>query len=402
MSSGIFAAVSGIRANQQRLNVISNNIANVNTLGFKSSAANFATVFSSTLSGGTAPNGSLGGTNPRQIGNGALVSEIASNFSQGGTQYTGRSTDMMISGGGFFAVERIDPNSGSNSNAFFLTRAGNFSLDSGGNLVTSSGNRVRGTSQVSGTAGATLGRIQLPENFLITKDIDQVTGQILQTHFSPIGTDPSPGGPIDLAMNAGIGNPVAQTTVPVGLQSFSVGVDGAISAKYSNGDIITVRTDQSTVAANLSDPTLWRTEIVHEPEEGGTFASNNITATDKGQVDEVGATAVFDGGVGLAVGGGGLQGMQLQIQTASVTNPEGLQYDGNNNFLAAANSGTTDFGTANSGSRGGINAGSLESSNVDIAGEFTNMMVTQRGLEAASKVVRTQSEVMQTIIQLMN
>jgi flagellar hook protein FlgE len=398
MSSGIFAAVSGIRANQQRLNVISNNIANVNTLGFKSSAANFATVFSSTISGGTAPNGSLGGTNPRQIGNGALVSEIASNFNQGGTQYTGRSTDMMISGGGFFSVERIDPNSGSNSNAFFLTRAGNFSLDQQGNLVTSSGNRVRGTSQISGTATATLGRVKLPENFLITKDVDQVTGQLLQTHFSPIGTSPAT---ISAAANAGVGNPVIQTTVPVGLQSFSVGVDGAISAKYSNGDLITVRTNQATVAANPSDPTLWRTEIVHEPEEGGTFASSNITATDSGQVDEIGATAVFDGGVGLAVGGGGLEGMQLQIQTAGVTNPEGLQYDGNNNFLAAANSGTTDFGTANSGSRGGINAGSLESSNVDLAGEFTNMIVTQRGLEAASKVVRTQSEVMQTIIQMM-
>src|SRR4051812_16912270 len=125
MSTGMFAAVSGIRANQNRLNVISNNIANVNTLGFKSSNANFATVFSTTISGGSAPNGTLGGVNPIQLGNGALLSDIASNFSQGGTQYTGRNTDMMISGNGFFAVERIDPNSGSNSNDYSLTRAGN-------------------------------------------------------------------------------------------------------------------------------------------------------------------------------------------------------------------------------------------------------------------------------------
>ena len=397
MSSGIFSAVSGIRANQQRLNVISNNIANVNTLGFKSSSANFATVFASTISGGTPPNGTLGGTNPRQIGNGALVSEIASNFSQGGTQYTGRSTDMLISGGGFFAVERIDPFNGSNSSAYYLTRAGNFSLDSSGNLVSSSGNRVRGTSQISGTSSLTLGRVKLPEQFLITKDLD-ANGATMQTHFSPLGTDTTAAGPIFAAMNAGA---TSQTNTPVSLQSFTVGTDGAIAAKYSNGDIITVRTNAATIGANPSDPTLWRTELIHEPSEGGTFSASNLTATDTGVVDEVGATAVFDGGVGLAVGGGGLEGMQLQIQSASVTNPEGLQYDGNNNFLAAANSGTTDFGTANSGARGSINSGSLESSNVDIAGEFTNMIVTQRGLEAASKVVRTQSEVMQTIIQMM-
>jgi len=394
----MFAAVSGIRANQSRLNVISNNIANVNTLGFKSSSADFATVFSSTISAGTSSNGTLGGTNPIQVGNGALLSDINSNFSQGGTEYTGRSTDMMINGNGFFAVEHINPNNGSNSSDYYLTRAGNFSLDDTGNLVTSSGARIRGTSQISGSDPTTLGRVQIPETFLITKDLD-ASGNTLQVHFSPIGTDESPGGPIDSAMNAGA---TSQLTVPVNLVSFSIGTDGAIAAKYSNGDTITVRTDQSTVAANPTDPTQWRRELIINPAEGGTFSANNLTATDKGSVDEVGATAVFDGGVGLPVGGGGLQGMQLQLQTASVVNPQGLLYDGNNNFLPGANSGTTNFGVANSGAVGNINSGALESSNVDIAGEFTNLMITQRGLEAASKVVRTQSEVMQTIIQMMS
>lgn len=397
MSQGMFAAVTGIRANQTKLNVISNNIANVNTLGFKSSSANFATVFASTVTGGTAPSGILGGTNPIQMGNGTLVSEIASNFGQGGTQFTGRNTDMMINGDGFFAVERVDTNNGNNSTDYYLTRAGNFTLDSAGNLVTSSGNRLRGTSQVAGTASDSLGRIKLPTEFLITKDLD-TNGIVLQTHFSPMGTDTSGGGPIAAAMNAGA---ATQSTVSVQLQSFSVGADGSIAAKYSNGDIITVRNNQATVDANPGDPTLWRKEIIHRTYEGGVFAAGNVTATDAGSVDEVGATAVFDGGVGLGVGGGGLEGMQLQLQTASVTNPAGLLYDGNNNFMISANSGITQFGVASSGSRGSINAGALESSNVDLAGEFTNMIVAQRGLEAASKVVRTQSEVMQTIIQMM-
>ncbi|WP_373532905.1 flagellar hook-basal body complex protein [Vampirovibrio sp.] len=394
MSQGMFTAVSGIRANQTRLNVISNNIANVNTLGFKSSSANFATVFASTISGGTPPNGLLGGTNPRQIGNGTLVSEIASNFSQGGTQFTGRNTDLSLNGEGFFAVERVDTNNGNNSTDFFLTRAGNFTLDSAGNMVTSSGNRLRGTSQISGNATSTLGRVKIPTDFLITKDYDATGTSVLGTHVSPTGTA---GATITAAITAGA---ASQVTIPVQLQSFTVGNDGSIAAKYSNGDIITVRTDQSTVTANPGDPSQWRTEIIHRPYEGGTYAANDVTAQDAGSIGQIGATAVFDGGVGLAIAGAGLEGMQLRVQTASVTNPPGLLYDGNNNFIISANSGSTAFGSAGSGARGSINAGALESSNVDLAGEFTNMIISQRGLEAASKVVRTQSEVMQTIIQI--
>jgi flagellar hook protein FlgE len=396
MTQGMFSAVSGIRANQTKLSVISNNIANVNTLGFKSSSANFATVFANTISGGTAPNGTLGGTNPKQMGNGTLVSEIASDFSQGGTQFTGRNTDLMINGDGFFAVQRIDINSGNSSTDFFLTRAGNFTLDSAGNLVTSSGDRLRGTSQVSGTSIDTLGLIQIPTEFQVTKDLD-ATGNILGTHFSPVGTSTAALGPIATDATAGT---VTQNTITVQLQSFTIGSDGSIAAKYSNGDVITVRTDQSSVAANPNDPSQWTREIIHRPYEGGTFAASNVTATDSGGVDQVGATAVFDGGVGLPVSGNGMQGMQLQLQMASVTNPAGLLYDGNNNFLTGANSGTTQFGVAGTGSRGSINAGALESSNVDLAGEFTNMIIAQRGLEAASKAVRAQSEIMQTIIQM--
>jgi flagellar hook protein FlgE len=95
-----------------------------------------------------------------------------------------------------------------------------------------------------------------------------------------------------------------------------------------------------------------------------------------------------------------MDGRQLQMQIASVVNPAGLMYDGNNNFLQGANSGTIQFGAGGIGSRGSVTSGALESSNVDLSGEFTNMIITQRGLEAASKMVRAQSEVLQTIIQM--
>lgn len=84
----------------------------------------------------------LGGTNPKQVGNGVMVSQIASNFSQGGTQFTGRSTDFILMEASFFTVERNNVNTGNASTGYFLTRAGNFSLDSSGNLVTTTGDRV--------------------------------------------------------------------------------------------------------------------------------------------------------------------------------------------------------------------------------------------------------------------
>lgn len=177
-----------------------------------------------------------------------------------------------------------------------------------------------------------------------------------------------------------------------------MGADGTIAAVYSNGDVISARLNQASVAANLDDPGQWRTEIVHTTYEGGTYASGNVTGKDSGKVDQIGTSAVFDGGTGLGVGGNGMEGMLLHIQMASVPNPEGLLYDGNNNFLTAANSGPAEFGSAGMGSRGSISSGALESSNVDLAGEFTSMVITQRGLEAASKVIRTQSEILQAII----
>lgn len=400
MTQGLFAAVSGIRANQTRMDVISNNIANVNTVSFKGSQANFATVFASTINGGTSPNGLLGGTNPRQLGSGTVLSEIASNFAQGGTQFTGRNTDLMIQGDGFFAVERIDTNNGNASTDFYLTRAGNFTLDSSGNLVTTSGNRVRGTSQLVDSSTATLGRVQIPLNFLIVKDVD-ANNTVLETHFAQIGT---PGANINAAKNAGAvagAFPAGQIVATVQLRSFSIGSDGSITATYSNGDRISVRTEPLSI--NPTSPQAARREIVHQTYEGRVFsaryaagAANQVGLN--GEVDQIAGFTVFTGGTNPATANP-MEGMQLQIQQATVTNNAGLLYDGNNNFLAGANSGTTSFGVAGNGSKGSILAGSLESSNVDIAGEFTNMIVTQRAIEAASRVIRSQSEILQNIIQ---
>jgi len=386
MSQAMYTAVSGISANQAKLNVISNNLANVNTLGFKSSNANFATVFASTLSEGSAPNGLLGGTNPRQIGNGTSVSEIASNWSQGGNEYTGRNTDLMINGNGFFVIQKLNVNNGAQSTDFSLTRAGNFSLDANGNLVTSAGDRIRGSSLIDNSTTATLGLVNIPQKFTVTKDIN-ASSTITAIHLSPLNTTTAiPAAPVG----------GSQSTVDVSLTSFSIGQDGSISAKYSNGDLLTVRIDPSSPTSR---------ELVYKVPGVGDFSVSN-SAGDQGplnQVADVGVPPVFDGGTGLGIGTGsnnGMDGRQMQIQMASVTNPQGLVYSGNNKYEVGANSGTVQFGAGNIGSRGTVQAGALESSNVDMAGQFADMVITQRGLEASTKIIQAQSQVMQTIIQM--
>ncbi|WP_371380327.1 flagellar hook protein FlgE [Sporomusa aerivorans] len=142
MSSAMYTGVSGLKAQQTRLNVIGNNIANVNTLGYKSQRTTFSDVFSHTLRSATAPSRSSGrgGINPMQVGYGSKVSSIDTNMSTGSTQTTGDNRDAMINGDGFFIIK--DGNSGQ----YKFTRAGNFSVDMEGNL-TVNGMKVCGWQQ---------------------------------------------------------------------------------------------------------------------------------------------------------------------------------------------------------------------------------------------------------------
>jgi flagellar hook protein FlgE len=215
---------------------------------------------------------------------------------------------------------------------------------------------------------------------------------LLQTHFAQVGTSAA------AIAAAQVTGAASQNITTVSLVTFSVGADGAITASYSNGDRITVRTDNNTVSA--TDPTLARREIVHLPAEGGTFGADNdgngaaSQATDSGIVTQL--NSVFTS----ATGGNPMEGMQLQLQTATVVNPNGLLADSDNNYTTGPNSGLSSFGIPGNQNRGTLQGGALESSNVDLAAEFTNLIVAQRGLEANSKIIRAQSDVLQSIINI--
>lgn len=123
------SAISGMQSFQTMLDVIGNNIANVNTPGFKAQEVDFSDVMNQTLSGGSAPSTTQGGTNPRQVGLGTTVAAINTNFADGSPQSTGNSLDLALQGSGFFLVS---PDGGATQ---YLTREGDFSLDSNDNLV---------------------------------------------------------------------------------------------------------------------------------------------------------------------------------------------------------------------------------------------------------------------------
>jgi len=138
MSQSLYTAMGGISAATKQLSVISNNVANINTTAFKSSSVQFSDVYSTTLSYGSVATSTSGGTNPIQIGVGTQVSAVSTDFNTGSWNSTGKSTDLMINGQGFFSVQATDGTT-------YYTRAGNFSIDESGNLVTSGGYKVLGT-----------------------------------------------------------------------------------------------------------------------------------------------------------------------------------------------------------------------------------------------------------------
>lgn len=352
MTQGMFSAISGIAANQTKLDVIADNIANVNTVAFKSTQVNFQTVFSRTLSAGQAPTGSLGGTNPKQIGLGVQIGEMGRNFNQGNIQSTGRNTDLNIQGEGFFALENggaaVGPAAG-----VLLTRAGNFTLDANGNLVNPNGLRVLGTTNITSESTNSNQYVYVPRRMNIVKTYDAL-GNATSATITTASVD---------------GNAAANPTYDYSLTTFNVSSDGAIEASYSNGDRITVRTNAAGTAR----------ELLFFPSEGGSG---------------------FTVGAGLVVNNNVVEPYNMQIQFATVTNNAGLVAVGSNLWSSSVNSGRPFFSIARTSGVGLIASGGLESSNVDLTQEFSQMMLSQRALEANSRSFDTHNSILQTIVNL--
>ncbi|MEQ7847081.1 flagellar hook-basal body complex protein [Nocardioides kribbensis] len=282
MLRSLFAGISGLRVNQTMLDVTGNNIANANTTGFKSSTTVFSDTLSQMLTGASGANANRGGTNPIQVGLGVQVAGTASNLSQGSAQMTGRSTDLMIQGDGMFVVRF--------GNEQLYTRAGAFTFDEAGTLVTPSGARVQGY-ELDAAGNRTGGLVD------ITRDTAGLTPAV------PAGVE---------------------------LTSYSFGSDGKLRGVFSDG----------------------------------------------------------------------VQRDMAQLALADFNNPMGLERVGETAFRESANSGPADLGVSGEGGRGTLMAGALEMSNVDLAAEFTNLILAQRGFQASSRVITTSDSVLEDLVNI--
>jgi flagellar hook protein FlgE len=281
MLRSMYSGIGAMRNFQTKLDVIGNNIANVNTYGFKKGRTIFKDLVSQQIAGASGPSGNRGGVNPKQVGLGSQLAAIDTVHTQGSLQTTGRPLDLAISGDGFFVLGE-----GVNSNAIVnpvYTRAGNFYLDKQGNIVNADGLYLMGE---------------------------------------------------DTAGN------ISKINIPPTAESFSIGSDGTVTYVDSSG---------------------------------------------------------------LHTAG--------KIQLAKFANNDGLEKAGQNLFRETANSGSidkggstgvdsTDLNDPGKGGTGTIVAGTLEMSNVDLAEEFTEMIVAQRGFQANTRIITTSDEILQELVNL--
>jgi flagellar hook protein FlgE len=415
MLRSMFSAISGLRAHQTKLDVAGNNIANVNTVGFKGSQTVFEDTLSQIMRNGSSPQGDVAGTNPAQVGLGVKVAGITTNFSQGSTQNTGRASDFMISGDGFF-VTKV-------GNEDLFTRAGSFDIDGVGHLVTPDGAKLQGwTAGADGTVDVNgeIGDLKIPSGQVLAPVA--TTGFALGGNLSAAGSATPVTSQINVFDDLGNAHPVsvtmtklAESTVApvVAANTWSVAfADNSFTPPKSLGAAkpITFNADGTLPAAASSMDIdagggAW-TEDVTVDLSGLTQFGGKSDAAAKATADSGSAMGVLQGyslsNDGTIVGtySNGLKQSLGKLALATFTNPGGLEKAGNSSYRAGGNAGNPLIGAAGTGGRGQLSAGALEMSNVDLAEEFTGLIIAQRGFQANSRVITTSDEILQDLVQL--
>lgn len=428
---------SSLKAHQQRFDVISNNLANANTIGFKSARVSFADQFSQVQKYGSAPDASggrgMGGTNPMQIGLGVKVGSIQNNMNQGSIESTGRSLDMALNGDGFFVYQM-------NGREMF-SRAGAIVRDSQGMLVdANSGAYLKGYNVQYDNTGRMIkdgNNINVldrkADNLSIPPDIVSqpkqtqtatVTGNLDsslttgQTRTASITIFDNTGAPRDLALTFTktatpnqftIAAEIGGNNVTIGAGNLTFRADGTLQTPTSIN--ITAANLNAAMGATLFDATTPKNLTINlqdpnNPISGSlTQFSGNSTATISNQDgyrtgDLVGLEVDPQGKI-LGSFTNGQTEILGQVVIAKFTNSEGLMKEGGNFFMPTANSGVANIGTAGEIFPSTTIAGrSLEQSNVDLTEQFTDMISTQRAFEAASRTVTVSDQLLQEINQL--
>lgn len=455
MLRSLYSGVSGLQNHQTRMDVIGNNVANVNTTGFKKGRVTFQDIISQMMSGAARPTEERGGINAKQVGLGMSIASIDNIMTQGSFQTTGKNTDIALSGEGFFVLK-----DGENT---YFTRNGNFMIDREGTLVNSNGLRVQGWQSAVYPGGEYLidtnaptmdlkieqgqkveavetttvkFRSNLDSNAVILPADATEAERVKATHGASIDVFDTYGNPwrlsttfertelntwmATMSMTDKMGNQIENLRVSVG--GAKLDTDNTLMLNFNtNGTMASINeaagiaqeTDaqgQLTATISYDHPDgVQRTFTVDLGEAGSVrntitqFASrftteayqqdgNGMGYMESFLIDDTGIiTGVMDNGVRRPLG---------QISMAAFVNPMGLEKQGTSLYAQSNNSGPAAVGRAGNQGRGKMMVGALEMSNVDLSETFTDMIVTERGFQANSRTITTSDQMLQELLNL--
>jgi flagellar hook protein FlgE len=403
-------ALSGINAANTDLNVTSNNLANVDTTGFKESRAEFSDLFAQTQEG----------VSRTAVGNGVQVSEVAQEFAQGNPTSTGNNLDLALNGSGFFIV--------SNNGALNYTRNGAFQVDQNGFLVTSNGERVEGYAPLAnggfntgGLADLQLTTAESAPNATTNADISL---NLPSSATAPTNSPLNPADPTTytdttsltvydslgaahtaqlyfskVAAPANTWNAnlyVDGTAVGAGPQTLTFSSAGALTSP-ANGQVSFGTYTPATGAANLN----MTFNFGQTTQFGDSFGVNSVSQDGYTTGSLVGIN-ISSTGVVQANFTNGQSKTLGQVALANFANPQGLQQEGNSEWQESFESGAAVHGVAGGAGFGTIQSGALEGSNVDITSQLVNMITAERDFQANAQMISATNTVTQAIINIPN
>ncbi|MDM7461591.1 MAG: flagellar hook protein FlgE [bacterium] len=422
MWQAMLSGVASLKAHQTKMNVIGNNIANINTTGFKSSRVHFQDLMAQTFRAASRPSEVLGGVNPIQVGLGVKVGAIDVHTLQGALEMTGRNTDLAIQGNGYFML--------TNGRDIHYSRDGAFGLDSSGFLVhRGTGWKVLGwMADPGGLIDTNLpinaqSVLQFPvgsQAAVSQTTVVRYTGNLnanalpSQTYAATVRVYDALGGSHDITITftnrqmpaAGTPPPGAvsswewsavEGSLPVG--DFSTGGNTRLYFN-SQGELVGSTTQQITITPtngaqpftvnlDLSQITSLAAESIVQPVYQDGFPPGTLQEFTIGVDGTI--QGVFSNGLSRPMG---------RIALSLFSNPAGLFRLGNNMWRMTDNSGLPQVGAPTTGGLGEINSGYLEQSNVDLGGEFADMIVTQRGFQANTRIVSVVDEMLADVVNM--
>lgn len=417
--------LSGLNAMSKNLDVIGNNIANASTVGAKTSRAEFADMYANALNGAQNTN----------IGIGVQVAAVAQQFTQGNITTTDNSMDVAINGNGFFELSDTDGST-------VYSRNGQFKVDKDGYIVNNQSQKLMGYGVdtegniLQGTASA----LQLPTAGIEPKATTDVSLEFnLDSRDSVTDPGSSATPRIDFTDASTFNDARSQTVYDAKGQPVALTYYFQKATSSTSGDTW-------NLYATANGTTLSGTSSAPTPVETLTFSADGSTISPSSMSIDIPASTNSDGAATLAIDGvtldftgsteygssfsmtnqtqngyaaGSLSGISIgedgiltarysngetkdagQIELSNFRNPQGLEAIGGNAWRATSSSGDPIVGTPNSSNLGVLQSGALEDSNVDLTGELVNMITAQRNYQANAQTIKTQDQVMQTLVNL--